>query len=165
MWGLHQTISNSHHRQRVKEIAHIPIHESPSMSQYLVQFLLSFLFLYCHVRNNRTMGWNLIGASLSKKLMNRIEPDAMTNLQKYTLTHNIIPHYLLCTVCCIVVKKKKQKKQAIKTCELLAVAGEQSPNVSLMQRMSDMLSRWFEEASEAQSSRGSRPPTRARGGT
>ncbi|XP_035871639.1 DDB1- and CUL4-associated factor 6 isoform X1 [Phyllostomus discolor] len=33
--------------------------------------------------------------------------------------------------------------------------GEQSPNVSLMQRMSDMLSRWFEEASEvAQSSRG-----------
>ncbi|XP_075870647.1 DDB1- and CUL4-associated factor 6 isoform X2 [Nelusetta ayraudi] len=40
--------------------------------------------------------------------------------------------------------------------------GEQSPNVSLMQRMSDMLSRWFEEASEAQSSRGSRPPTRAR---
>ncbi|XP_015441683.1 DDB1- and CUL4-associated factor 6 isoform X5 [Pteropus alecto] len=33
--------------------------------------------------------------------------------------------------------------------------GEQSPNVSLMQRMSDMLSRWFEEASEvAQSTRG-----------
>uniref|UniRef100_A0A8C7CI92 Ddb1 and cul4 associated factor 6 n=1 Tax=Oncorhynchus kisutch TaxID=8019 RepID=A0A8C7CI92_ONCKI len=32
--------------------------------------------------------------------------------------------------------------------------GEQSPNVSLMQRMSDMLSRWFEEASEAQGSRG-----------
>ncbi|KAM7031803.1 DDB1- and CUL4-associated factor 6 isoform 7-T7 [Passerculus sandwichensis] len=33
--------------------------------------------------------------------------------------------------------------------------GEQSPNVSLMQRMSDMLSRWFEEASEvAQSNRG-----------
>ncbi len=32
-------------------------------------------------------------------------------------------------------------------------AGEQSPNVSLMQRMSDMLSRWFEEASEAQSSK------------
>lgn len=33
--------------------------------------------------------------------------------------------------------------------------GEHSPNVSLMQRMSDMLSRWFEEASEvAQSSRG-----------
>ncbi|MEQ2298139.1 DDB1- and CUL4-associated factor 6 [Ameca splendens] len=41
--------------------------------------------------------------------------------------------------------------------------GEQSPNVSLMQRMSDMLSRWFEEASEAQSSRGSRPQTRPRG--
>ncbi|MEQ2199537.1 hypothetical protein XENOCAPTIV_001962, partial [Xenoophorus captivus] len=40
---------------------------------------------------------------------------------------------------------------------------EQSPNVSLMQRMSDMLSRWFEEASEAQSSRGSRPQTRPRG--
>ncbi|XP_062390519.1 DDB1- and CUL4-associated factor 6 isoform X4 [Sardina pilchardus] len=40
--------------------------------------------------------------------------------------------------------------------------GEQSPNVSLMQRMSDMLSRWFEEASEAQSSRG-RPQTRPRG--
>ncbi|XP_033984673.1 DDB1- and CUL4-associated factor 6 isoform X1 [Trematomus bernacchii] len=38
--------------------------------------------------------------------------------------------------------------------------GEQSPNVSLMQRMSDMLSRWFEEASEAQSSRGTRPQTR-----
>ncbi|KAM4561016.1 DDB1- and CUL4-associated factor 6 [Fundulus diaphanus] len=41
--------------------------------------------------------------------------------------------------------------------------GEQSPNVSLMQRMSDMLSRWFEEASEAQSSRGSRPQSRPRG--
>ncbi|XP_035860121.1 DDB1- and CUL4-associated factor 6 isoform X5 [Sander lucioperca] len=41
--------------------------------------------------------------------------------------------------------------------------GEQSPNVSLMQRMSDMLSRWFEEASEAQGSRGTRPQTRARG--
>ncbi|XP_028969242.1 DDB1- and CUL4-associated factor 6 isoform X2 [Esox lucius] len=42
--------------------------------------------------------------------------------------------------------------------------GEQSPNVSLMQRMSDMLSRWFEEASEAQSSRGTpRPQPRARG--
>ncbi|XP_048855162.1 DDB1- and CUL4-associated factor 6 isoform X5 [Brienomyrus brachyistius] len=36
--------------------------------------------------------------------------------------------------------------------------GEQSPNVSLMQRMSDMLSRWFEEASEAQSSRGRSQP-------
>lgn len=43
------------------------------------------------------------------------------------------------------------------------VPGEQSPNVSLMQRMSDMLSRWFEEASEAQSSRGTRPQTRPRG--
>ncbi|XP_027744152.1 DDB1- and CUL4-associated factor 6 isoform X6 [Empidonax traillii] len=43
--------------------------------------------------------------------------------------------------------------------------GEQSPNVSLMQRMSDMLSRWFEEASEvAQSNRG-RGRTRSRGGT
>uniref|UniRef100_A0A7N6F8T9 Ddb1 and cul4 associated factor 6 n=1 Tax=Anabas testudineus TaxID=64144 RepID=A0A7N6F8T9_ANATE len=42
--------------------------------------------------------------------------------------------------------------------------GEQSPNVSLMQRMSDMLSRWFEEASEAQSSRGTRPQTRPRAG-
>ncbi|XP_027879639.1 DDB1- and CUL4-associated factor 6 isoform X3 [Xiphophorus couchianus] len=41
--------------------------------------------------------------------------------------------------------------------------GEHSPNVSLMQRMSDMLSRWFEEASEAQSSRGSRPQARPRG--
>ncbi|XP_029314985.1 DDB1- and CUL4-associated factor 6 isoform X5 [Cottoperca gobio] len=41
--------------------------------------------------------------------------------------------------------------------------GEQSPNVSLMQRMSDMLSRWFEEASEAQSTRGTRPQTRPRG--
>uniref|UniRef100_A0A1A8H9M5 Ddb1 and cul4 associated factor 6 n=1 Tax=Nothobranchius korthausae TaxID=1143690 RepID=A0A1A8H9M5_9TELE len=41
--------------------------------------------------------------------------------------------------------------------------GEQSPNLSLMQRMSDILSRWFEEASEAQSSRGSRPQTRPRG--
>ncbi|XP_074515054.1 DDB1- and CUL4-associated factor 6 isoform X1 [Sebastes fasciatus] len=40
--------------------------------------------------------------------------------------------------------------------------GEQSPNVSLMQRMSDMLSRWFEEASEAQSSRGTRPQSRPR---
>ncbi|KAM6985097.1 DDB1- and CUL4-associated factor 6 [Aplochiton taeniatus] len=43
--------------------------------------------------------------------------------------------------------------------------GEQSPNVSLMQRMSDMLSRWFEEASEAQGSRGTRPQTRPRGTT
>ncbi|XP_070318825.1 DDB1- and CUL4-associated factor 6 isoform X4 [Odocoileus virginianus] len=43
--------------------------------------------------------------------------------------------------------------------------GEQSPNVSLMQRMSDMLSRWFEEASEvAQSNRGRGRP-RSRGGT
>uniref|UniRef100_A0A8C1X3L8 Ddb1 and cul4 associated factor 6 n=1 Tax=Cyprinus carpio TaxID=7962 RepID=A0A8C1X3L8_CYPCA len=42
--------------------------------------------------------------------------------------------------------------------------GEQSPNVSLMQRMSDMLSRWFEEASEAQSSR-AHPQTRPRGKT
>ncbi|KAG8000577.1 DDB1-and CUL4-associated factor 6 [Nibea albiflora] len=41
--------------------------------------------------------------------------------------------------------------------------GEQSPNVSLMQRMSDMLSRWFEEASEAQTSRGARPQSRPRG--
>ncbi|XP_028993207.1 DDB1- and CUL4-associated factor 6 isoform X5 [Betta splendens] len=41
--------------------------------------------------------------------------------------------------------------------------GEQSPNVSLMQRMSDMLSRWFEEASEAQGGRGARPQTRPRG--
>uniref|UniRef100_A0A8C6PTF8 DDB1 and CUL4 associated factor 6 n=1 Tax=Nothobranchius furzeri TaxID=105023 RepID=A0A8C6PTF8_NOTFU len=43
--------------------------------------------------------------------------------------------------------------------------GEQSPNLSLMQRMSDILSRWFEEASEAQSSRGTRPQTRPRGKT
>ncbi|KAM6140172.1 DDB1- and CUL4-associated factor 6 isoform 2-T2 [Pterocles gutturalis] len=43
--------------------------------------------------------------------------------------------------------------------------GEQSPNVSLMQRMSDMLSRWFEEASEvAQTNRG-RGRSRSRGGT
>ncbi|NXN13965.1 DCAF6 factor, partial [Indicator maculatus] len=43
--------------------------------------------------------------------------------------------------------------------------GRQSPNVSLMQRMSDMLSRWFEEASEvAQSNRG-RGRSRSRGGT
>lgn len=43
--------------------------------------------------------------------------------------------------------------------------GEQSPNVSLMQRMSDMLSRWFEEASEvAQSNRG-RGRTRPTSGT
>ncbi|KAM8819892.1 DDB1- and CUL4-associated factor 6 [Eudromia elegans] len=43
--------------------------------------------------------------------------------------------------------------------------GEQSPNVSLMQRMSDMLSRWFEEASEvAQTSRG-RGRSRSRGGS
>ncbi|XP_030059715.1 DDB1- and CUL4-associated factor 6 isoform X2 [Microcaecilia unicolor] len=43
--------------------------------------------------------------------------------------------------------------------------GEQSPNVSLMQRMSDMLSRWFEEASEvAQSNRG-RTASRSRGST
>ncbi|XP_053733192.1 DDB1- and CUL4-associated factor 6 isoform X1 [Synchiropus splendidus] len=41
--------------------------------------------------------------------------------------------------------------------------GEQSPNVSLMQRMSDMLSRWFEEAGEAQNSRGAQPQTRPRG--
>uniref|UniRef100_A0A8C6VXU2 DDB1 and CUL4 associated factor 6 n=1 Tax=Nothobranchius furzeri TaxID=105023 RepID=A0A8C6VXU2_NOTFU len=43
--------------------------------------------------------------------------------------------------------------------------GEQSPNLSLMQRMSDILSRWFEEASEAQSSRGTRPQTRPRATT
>ncbi|XP_070252542.1 DDB1- and CUL4-associated factor 6 isoform X4 [Myotis yumanensis] len=43
--------------------------------------------------------------------------------------------------------------------------GEQSPNVSLMQRMSDMLSRWFEEASEvAQSNRG-RGRSQPTGGT
>lgn len=43
--------------------------------------------------------------------------------------------------------------------------GEQSPNISLMQRMSDMLSRWFEEASEvAQTNRG-RGRSRPRGGT
>ncbi|KAF7656462.1 hypothetical protein LDENG_00040990 [Lucifuga dentata] len=41
--------------------------------------------------------------------------------------------------------------------------GEQSPNVSLMQRMSDMLSRWFEEASEARNNRGTRPQTPTRG--
>ncbi|XP_064413346.1 DDB1- and CUL4-associated factor 6 isoform X3 [Latimeria chalumnae] len=42
--------------------------------------------------------------------------------------------------------------------------GEQSPNVSLMQRMSDMLSRWFEEASEvAQGNRG-RTRLQPRGG-
>lgn len=46
----------------------------------------------------------------------------------------------------------------------LLPSGEQSPNVSLMQRMSDMLSRWFEEASEAQSSR-ARPQTQPRGTT
>lgn len=47
-------------------------------------------------------------------------------------------------------------------CFFFFTSGEQSPNVSLMQRMSDMLSRWFEEASEAQSSR-ARPQTRPRG--
>uniref|UniRef100_UPI00398EC513 DDB1- and CUL4-associated factor 6 isoform X5 n=1 Tax=Pristiophorus japonicus TaxID=55135 RepID=UPI00398EC513 len=42
--------------------------------------------------------------------------------------------------------------------------GEQSPNVSLMQRMSDMLSRWFEEASEnAQSNLRGRGRSRSRG--
>uniref|UniRef100_A0A4W3ICG3 Ddb1 and cul4 associated factor 6 n=1 Tax=Callorhinchus milii TaxID=7868 RepID=A0A4W3ICG3_CALMI len=41
--------------------------------------------------------------------------------------------------------------------------GEQSPNVSLMQRMSDMLSRWFEEASEnAQSNLRGRGRSRSR---
>lgn len=82
--------------------------------------------------------------------------------------------HLLSTVLfhCIVIKvgicnlKKINKKSSCKPVNLpLDAAGEQSPNVSLMQRMSDMLSRWFEEASEAQSSRGSRPPTRARGRT
>ncbi|XP_032173940.1 DDB1- and CUL4-associated factor 6 isoform X3 [Mustela erminea] len=43
--------------------------------------------------------------------------------------------------------------------------GEQSPNVSLMQRMSDMLSRWFEEASEVAQSNGGRGRSRPRGGT
>ncbi|XP_044122821.1 DDB1- and CUL4-associated factor 6 isoform X5 [Neovison vison] len=43
--------------------------------------------------------------------------------------------------------------------------GEQSPNVSLMQRMSDMLSRWFEEASEVAQSSGGRGRSRPRGGT
>ncbi|KAJ8003901.1 hypothetical protein DPEC_G00153210 [Dallia pectoralis] len=40
--------------------------------------------------------------------------------------------------------------------------GESRPGVSLMQRMSDMLSRWFEDASEAQNSGGPRPQTRPR---
>lgn len=52
--------------------------------------------------------------------------------------------------------------KTVRVCSCL-FPGEQSPNVSLMQRMSDMLSRWFEEASEAQSSRGARPQTRPRG--
>lgn len=43
--------------------------------------------------------------------------------------------------------------------------GEQSPNVSLMQRMSDMLSRWFEEASEVAQSNRSIGRARPRGGT
>ncbi|XP_038657995.1 DDB1- and CUL4-associated factor 6 isoform X3 [Scyliorhinus canicula] len=44
--------------------------------------------------------------------------------------------------------------------------GEQSPNVSLMQRMSDMLSRWFEEASEnAQGNVRGRGRSRSRGNT
>ncbi|XP_037681342.1 DDB1- and CUL4-associated factor 6 isoform X2 [Choloepus didactylus] len=43
--------------------------------------------------------------------------------------------------------------------------GEQSPNVSLMQRMSDMLSRWFEEASEVAQSNRERGRSRPRGGT
>ncbi|XP_047560699.1 DDB1- and CUL4-associated factor 6 isoform X5 [Lutra lutra] len=43
--------------------------------------------------------------------------------------------------------------------------GEQSPNVSLMQRMSDMLSRWFEEASEVAQSNGGRGRSRPRGVT
>ncbi|OXB75990.1 UNVERIFIED_CONTAM: hypothetical protein H355_016832 [Colinus virginianus] len=52
-----------------------------------------------------------------------------------------------------------------KTLSITVFTGEQSPNVSLMQRMSDMLSRWFEEASEvAQSNRG-RGRSRSRGGT
>ncbi|XP_041744808.1 DDB1- and CUL4-associated factor 6 isoform X1 [Coregonus clupeaformis] len=41
-------------------------------------------------------------------------------------------------------------------------AGESRPGVSLMQRMSDMLSRWFEDASEAQNNRGVRPQTQTR---
>ncbi|CAB1327606.1 unnamed protein product [Coregonus sp. 'balchen'] len=41
-------------------------------------------------------------------------------------------------------------------------AGESRPGVSLMQRMSDMLSRWFEDASEAQNNRGARPQTQTR---
>lgn len=50
-----------------------------------------------------------------------------------------------------------------KTFSFTCFTGEQSPNVSLMQRMSDMLSRWFEEASEvAQSNRG-RGRSRSRG--
>ncbi|KAM9396977.1 DDB1- and CUL4-associated factor 6-like isoform 6-T6 [Salvelinus alpinus] len=40
--------------------------------------------------------------------------------------------------------------------------GESRPGVSLMQRMSDMLSRWFEDASEAQNNRGARPQPRPR---
>ncbi|KAL1022292.1 hypothetical protein UPYG_G00024700 [Umbra pygmaea] len=40
--------------------------------------------------------------------------------------------------------------------------GESRPGVSLMQRMSDMLSRWFEDASEAQNSGGPRPLTQPR---
>uniref|UniRef100_A0A8C7VCX9 Uncharacterized protein n=1 Tax=Oncorhynchus mykiss TaxID=8022 RepID=A0A8C7VCX9_ONCMY len=43
--------------------------------------------------------------------------------------------------------------------------GESRPGVSLMQRMSDMLSRWFEDASEAQNNRGARPQPRPRTST
>uniref|UniRef100_A0A6Q2XGD2 Ddb1 and cul4 associated factor 6 n=1 Tax=Esox lucius TaxID=8010 RepID=A0A6Q2XGD2_ESOLU len=42
--------------------------------------------------------------------------------------------------------------------------GESRPGVSLMQRMSDMLSRWFEDASVAQNSGGPRPQPRPRVG-
>lgn len=63
---------------------------------------------------------------------------------------------------CSVIFSSVNSEYSLNTA-LLHSAGEQSPNVSLMQRMSDMLSRWFEEASEAQSSRGTRPQTRPRG--
>lgn len=76
-------------------------------------------------------------------------------------------YFFVCTsmFCCFKIFLEKEIEQLNGDLKRLSlfIVGEQSPNVSLMQRMSDMLSRWFEEASEAQNSRGTRPQTRPRG--
>lgn len=75
-------------------------------------------------------------------------------------------HQLRNLLCTFFIKWRSNGGDNECFCKMLSITvftGEQSPNVSLMQRMSDMLSRWFEEASEvAQSNRG-RGRSRSRG--